>query len=881
VTWLAGLLRRRTGRMIGQIVGVAIAVLLFASLGAFFTASRASMTARAVAAVPVDWQVQLARGTSPTRAIATVQAAPGVSQVAPVSYAETTGLAARRGGTARTTGAGVVLGIPDGYASAFPGEIRPLVGAPSGVLLAQQTAANLGASVGSTVRIHRPGQTAVDVRVNGVVDLPFADQLFQRIGAPAGAGPTAPPDNVVLLPAGRWERLYAHAPSRTTTHQLHVTLSHDLPADPGTAFSQVLARAHNLEAALAGGGAVGNNLAAQLDAARTDAIYAQLLFLFLGLPGVIIASLLAGVIAATGRDRRRSEQALLRVRGAAPGRIVRLAATEASLVGSAGTVVGLFAAAIVGNLAFHTSRFGATAGQALVWTGASFVLGLGLAAAIIAVPAWRDVRLLSVHGAQRGPSRGTRPPIWARYYLDVACLAVAGLIDWQAVRNGYQVVLAPEGVPTISVSTFTLLAPVLFWIGAALLIYRIGAAVLRRGRGWLAAATRPFAHRLAGAVASSMARQRRSLARGLLLMALTASFAVSVAIFNTTYAAQARVDAELTNGADVSVATTATAGLPPATLDAVSRLPGVAAAEPMQHRFAYVGNDLQDLYGIDATTIGRATTMSNAFFANGDAAATLATLAATQNGVLVSEETVHDFQLALDDTVNLRLQGANHRYHTVPFTYVGVAREFPTAPHDSFLVANASYVAQMTGSVAAQVLLIRASAPPPTVAGEVRSLLGPTGAMVRDIGTEQAATLSSLTAIDLAGLTRLELAFALVLAAAASGLVLALGIGERRRTFAIATALGARRDQLGSFVWSEAAFVTIGGLVLGAASGWWLAQVIVKILTGVFDPPPEHLSAPWVYLFLLAVGVGVSVAVAGITMLRHASRPAMTVLRDL
>ena len=26
----------------------------------------------------------------------------------------------------------------------------------------------------------------------------------------------------------------------------------------------------------------------------------------------------------------------------------------------------------------------------------------------------------------------------------------------------------------------------------------------------------------------------------------------------------------------------------------------------MQHRFAYVGNDLQDLYGIDPATIGRA-----------------------------------------------------------------------------------------------------------------------------------------------------------------------------------------------------------------------------------------------------------------------------------
>ena len=55
---------------------------------------------------------------------------------------------------------------------------------------------------------------------------------------------------------------------------------------------------------------------------------------------------------------------------------------------------------------------------------------------------------------------------------------------------------------------------------------------------------------------------------------------------------------------------------------------------------------------------------------------------------------------------------------------------------------------------------------------------------------------SSLTAVDLAGLTRVELGFALVLAAAAGGLVLLLGLAERRRTFAIATALGATARQL-------------------------------------------------------------------------------------
>lgn len=34
----------------------------------------------------------------------------------------------------------------------------------------------------------------------------------------------------------------------------------------------------------------------------------------------------------------------------------------------------------------------------------------------------------------------------------------------------------------------------------------------------------------------------------------------------------------------------------------------------------------------------------------------------------------------------------------MPFHYVGVVREFPTAPSDSFLVANAEYVADATGS---------------------------------------------------------------------------------------------------------------------------------------------------------------------------------------
>jgi putative ABC transport system permease protein len=140
---------------------------------------------------------------------------------------------------------------------------------------------------------------------------------------------------------------------------------------------------------------------------------------------------------------------------------------------------------------------------------------------------------------------------------------------------------------------------------------------------------------------------------------------------------------------------------------------------------------------------------------------------------------------------------------------------------------------------------------------------------------------SNLTAVELSGLTKLELAFALVLAVAASGLALGVGFQERRRTFAIATALGARQRQLGGFVWGESLFVAAGGLVLGTAIAAVISDMLVKVLTGVFDPPPDVLSVPWGYLFtLIALTLG-AVGVAGVLTLRALRRPAIEQLRDL
>lgn len=304
-------------------------------------------------------------------------------------------------------------------------------------------------------------------------------------------------------------------------------------------------------------------------------------------------------------------------------------------------------------------------------------------------------------------------------------------------------------------------------------------------------------------------------------------------------------------------------------------------AEPMMHRFAYVGSDLQDIFGINPAHIGKATTISDAYFAGGNAAKMLALLIDTPDGVLVSQETVNDFQLQPGDRLNLRLQGASdHQYHVVPFRFLGVAREFPTAPKDSFLVANASYVADKTGSDAAEVVLLRTSGNADTVAAAARKMTVPLGDVkVTTLGETQAIISSSLTAIDLRGLTKLELGFAVLMIAGVIGLILGLGLAERRRSFTILSALGARPSQLGVFLWSEGLFVVVGGALFGITAGFGIAYVLVTILAGVFDPPPEMLSIPWLYLAAALATALVSGAATITTMQALSKKPDLEALR--
>ena len=880
--WLRGLVRHRGARLLATSAGIALAVALIVSLGSFLSTSRATMTDRARASVAVDWQVQVAQSAHPQTVLKQVQNTPGVATARRVRFATSPGLQASTGGTTQTTGAAVVLGLPSDYRSVFPAQIRQLSGSRGGVLIAQQTAANLHVRPGDRVSIARSGTTPLVVTVAGVVDLPQADTLFQKVGAPPQSQPNAPPDNVVLLPDPAFSTAFTAASAAVTT-QVHVARDATLPSDPAAAYEAVVGAAHHLEAGTAGAVLVGDNLGAALAAARSDAAYAQMLFLLLGLPGAVLAALLTSAAVGAGADRRRSEQSLLRVRGVSTGGLVRLAAAEAVVVAGLGSAIGVIGAVFVDRVFLAPSQRTGTFGVPLWWSLAGILFALVVAAGTVLLPTVRDLQTNTVNDTTHAVRSGmVRLPWWLRYGLDVIFLVGAGIVFWASSSNNYSLVLAPEGVATVSVSYWAFLGPVLLWLGAAALLTRIVLVVLAHARRPLAAALRPLTGRLATPGAASLSRQRPGLARAVVLLALALSFTGSTATFNATYQQQAEADAQLTNGADVAVTEPPASQVTPQAASALAAVPGVRRVEPIQHRFAYVGADLQDLYGVHPATVGSATALRDGYFQGGTAAQLIGSLATRPDGILVSAETVKDFQLKPGDRLNLRLQdGRTKTLKTVAFHFAGIVSEFPTAPKDSFFVANADYVAKATGNDAVGAFLLdTGGTDQKAVAARVQAKLGPAAA-VTDITSTRGRVGSSLTSVDLGGLTRLELTFAILLAVAAGGLVLGIGLAERRRSLAIMSVLGARRGQLRGLVLGEGMLITVGGLLGGLAIGATLSLMLVKVLTGVFDPPPSSLAVPVAYLLTTGVAVTAALGAAALVGARASTRPAVEELRDL
>ena len=133
--WLRSLFRVAPGRTLATAAGIALAVAFAATLAIFVISASYTMTARAIANVPVDWQVELGPGIDRTAVETALDQAGAAKLIRPVEYARVDGFAATTGDTQQVTGPGQAIGIPPDYLAAFPNQVTFLSGSLSGPVL--------------------------------------------------------------------------------------------------------------------------------------------------------------------------------------------------------------------------------------------------------------------------------------------------------------------------------------------------------------------------------------------------------------------------------------------------------------------------------------------------------------------------------------------------------------------------------------------------------------------------------------------------------------------------------------------------------------------------------------------------------------------------
>ena len=164
-----------------------------------------------------------------------------------------------------------------------------------------------------------------------------------------------------------------------------------------------------------------------------------------------------------------------------------------------------------------------------------------------------------------------------------------------------------------------------------------------------------------------------------------------------------------------------------------------------------------------------------------------------------SRETITDYSLGVGDLLRLRvLDLASGRFHSSRFTWWASFRSSRRhrktrswSPTSATCFAPPATAAPTSSSYG------RPATPSPSPDAS-RRRPGARGTSVRNIRQQAVQTVSSITTVDLSGISRIESAFAVILAGPAMGLFVAIGVAERRREFATMAAIGASlRSDLG------------------------------------------------------------------------------------
>ena len=873
------LVARNPRRSFTFVFGLALAVGLFSGILFFIDTMTRGMTEKALAPVALDMVAHTTRADADISTMAPRLATlRGINAAEPVISADFA--SATKAGSGIVIPTGRLFAVPASYLNTF-NLVRLSEGAfrADGVVISETMAVAQKLKLGDSLQMNFIGvDKPVELPISGIANLENADALFST----ANEAENALVADVVFVDL-RWFQKNLLAPltklaldpatvlapgSIALDKQIHLKLDRRaLPDDPTATAIQADALRRGVERQFPGDLKAVDNIAGALKAAKSDVLSAKILFVFLGLPGVLLAAYLSKFAAEIFAEARRREISLLRTRGAKPrqiGGIVALSSLWLSLIGSIiGLVLGIGLVLLTGAASPTTLLSGSGfLGSATI----SFVAGLLLTFVAGFLPSFNAMRQEVLEDRKVVNRQGT-VPFWKKAWLDVLFLVISAIVLVITQMNGGFKPTGNEG-QAVELSFYIFLAPLLAWIGMTLLVMRVAEALLRRKNSPLPGLFRALMGGVGEMAAKSMPRRSRTLSSATTVIALTLSFGISLIVFQATYSNEKRLDSQYIVGSDIRVTPALNA---PQRQDFINQLkrPGVVSITGVvRDTQALIGMEKNTVYGIDVASFRTSAYLPDSFFVDGASAQTLAALrdkttayapgradqvlndlAATPNGVIISVEQAQKYNIQLGDPVMIKLYNRlTKEYKPVEAKAVGFFIYFPTSSQDSDFILNRDFMTAISGNPNLDNFLIKVGKNPALIGSVAESIaMQFKHALPLRITTTDSVIKtdsSSLTSLNLGGLGLLELLYTILVATIGLGVFLNASVNERKREFGTMRAFGADLGHLRKVLFAESLTIAVLSVLMGVAVGLLLAGLFILLLGVIFTIPPHGLDLP-------------------------------------
>ena len=756
-------------------------------------------------------------------------------------------------------GAARVFGFDADYTS-HDRTVKIVAGAqvPGNAMISAEAAAALGVGIGDSVTLDLPDGTRTKLAVSGITALTQARALFSsRRGADFETFVYVP--NSLVIDTKAFADIVMPAFARATTgrgkrvkappvREIDIGVQRDLlDAEPSVALGQTQRIGAAISAVAAKQDFLLDNISNTLAVARDDATTAKHLFVVLGLPGAMLAAMLAAYAGVVLGSAQRRERAILRIRGASRRNLLSMLALRVGCIAAAGALVGMAlgyasAATVLGQATLARITVATLAASGLL--GA--VMGLVATGVALYLTGRRSIdREINEDRAQLW----MRPPAWRRWWLDLAGLAAVSVATLAVVAaSGFQ------GVPgsvyvgrAVHLPLGLLTLPIGVWIAGSFFGGRLFALVLERWRG--GSRDGP----LALLFQRSVQRRSWALADAAVILALIVALGTSLAVFTASYDGAKAADARYVTGSDLKIA-------PGAALRPRGRagdmsafaVEGVTAIAPVIYALHNTvlrskrTEEVANVAALDPIAYQQVAPLEDGAFSTGSAHAALGIIADRDDAILVSRDMAAFLKARVGDRLLVLLARGSAEQVEIDMEVVGLFDRIPGFPDGADAIIKLARYEALVASSAPTFYLAKTSDGSGTALGKVATALRRDPGAGADLAIDTPLTAlardqSSLAALNIAGLLTLNSAYVLAMGTATVVIFVFGLLLQRRREYVTLRALGMQPRAIRALIGAEAGTVVLAGCVAGVPVGLAMAWYLINLLRPLFVLTPPYV----------------------------------------